>query len=159
MPIAVYAKGILVMSTGFNKAQMWAFKPVAGDEKKLDLPPENVVWKINGQAPCPTQPSPVVVGDYMYMLSDTGALSCVKLVDGAIVWTEKLGGEYSASPTVIGGNIYIFNRTGKAIVFEPGDKFKKVAENMLEEGCMASPAIVGKAMIVRTKKALYRIEN
>ena len=165
VPIAVFAGGMLVMDTGFGKPQLWAFKPVAGGAggtgggDKLDLPPENIVWRINGQAPCPTQPSPVVIGERLYMLSDSGALTCLNLKDGAVVWTEKLNGEYSASPTVIGGNIYIFNRTGKALVIEPGDKFKKLAENQLEEGCMASPAVVGKAMIVRTKTALYRIEK
>jgi outer membrane protein assembly factor BamB len=161
VPVAVFANDTLFMGTGFMKPQFWAFKPVEGGYgfDKLDLPAENILWKINGQAPCPTQPSPVVLGERLYLLTDSGALSCLNIKDGAVVWTAKLNGEFSASPTLIGGLLYLFNRTGKCILVKPGEKFEKVGENLLEEGCMASPAVVGKAMIVRTKKALYRIEG
>jgi outer membrane protein assembly factor BamB len=159
VPVPVYGNGMLYMSTGFTKAQMWAVKPIAGGGEKPDLPAENVVWRINGQAPCPTQPSPLVIGERLYMLSDTGALSCLNALTGGVVWTVKLGGEYSGSPSYADGKIYLFNRMGKAIVFEPGDTFKKLAENTLEEGAMASPAFIDKALILRTKKALYRIEK
>lgn len=158
-PTAVYANGLLYMSTGFTPPQLWAFKPAAGSEASLDLPPDNVKWKIKGQAPCPTIPSPIAVGERLYMLSDTGALSCINTSTGAIVWTEKMNGEWATSPTLIDGRIYLFDRKGRGIVFDPGDKFIKIAENTLEDGCMASPAVVGKAIILRTKKALYRIEK
>ncbi len=175
VPIPVYGNGMLFMSTGFMKPQMWAVKPIAGGSEKLDLPPENVVWKISGQATMladvgksdakpvtvssPTRPSPILIGNRLYLISDTGALSCLDAATGNVVWIEKLGKEYSTSPTYVDGKVYLFNQIGNAIVFEPGETYKKLAENTLEEGCMASPAIVGKALIVRTKKALYRIEK
>lgn len=175
VPIPVYGNGMLFMSTGFMKPQMWAVKPISGGGEKLDLPPENVVWKISGQATMladagksdakpvtvssPTRPSPILIGNRLYLISDTGALSCLDAATGNVVWIEKLGKEYSTSPTYADGKVYLFNQIGAAIVFEPGETYKKLAENTLEEGCMASPAIVGKALIVRTKKALYRIEK
>ncbi|HLX61062.1 MAG TPA: PQQ-binding-like beta-propeller repeat protein [Planctomycetota bacterium] len=173
--IPVYGNGLLYMSTGFTKPQMWAVKPIAGGGSTLDLPQENIVWKINGQtpwlnppsaaenkpvgAPSPNKPSPVLIGNRLYMLADSGKLSCIDALSGKAVWVQALGGEYSASPTYADGKIYFFNHTGVGTVIEPGEKFKKLAENTLEEGCMASPAIVGKALIVRTKKAIYRIEK
>ncbi|MEI6233443.1 MAG: PQQ-binding-like beta-propeller repeat protein [Planctomycetota bacterium] len=175
VPIPVFANGLLFLDTGFMRAQMWCVKPIAGGGEKLDLPPENVLWKLTSQGTMladvgkpdakpvtvsiPTRPTPVIVGNRMYMISDTGILTSVDTATGHIVWIEKLLKEYSMSPMYADGHIYLFNHIGAAIVFEPGDTFKKLAENTLEEGCMASPAIVGKALIVRTKKALYRIEK
>jgi len=109
--------------------------------------------------PSSTKPSPVVVGDRLYLLADGGALSRIDIPTGKAVWVQKLGGEYSVSPTYADGKIYIFNHTGIGTVIEPGDKFNKVAENTLDAGCMASPAFVGKTMILRTKTAIYRIEK
>jgi outer membrane protein assembly factor BamB len=175
VPTPVFANGLLFLDTGFGKPQMWAVKPIAGGGEKLDLPPENIVWKIIAQGTmladagkpdakpvtvsCPTRPSPLAVGNRLYMISDTGAFTCLDSATGNIVWIEKLNKEWSTSPTLADGKIYLFNQIGTSYVIEPGDTFKKLAENTLEDGCMASPAIVGKALIVRTKKALYRIEK
>ncbi len=175
VPIPVFANGLLFLDTGFMKPQLWAVKPIAGGGEKLELPPENIVWKIIAQGTMladagkpdakpvtvsvPTRPSPIVVGNRLYMVSDTGALTCLDTATGNVVWIEKLLKEWSTSPTFADGKIYLFNQIGQSYVIEPGDTFKKLAENTLEEGCMASPAVCGKALIVRTKKALYRIEK
>jgi hypothetical protein len=57
------------------------------------------------------------------------------------------------------GRIYFFNDEGKTSVIEASPKFKKLAENQLDDGFMASPAIAGKAFYLRTKTHLYRIEQ
>ncbi len=174
-PIPVYGDGMLFMSTGFMTPQTWAVKPIADGGGKPDLAPENVLWKIAGTAlkvsdvnkpdarpvtvVSQTRPSPIFIDKRLYLISDNGALSCIDAPTGNVVWTQKLGAEFSTSPTYADGRVYLFNQVGKAIVFEPGEAFKKLAENTLEDGCMASPAIVGKALIVRTKSALYRIEK
>jgi hypothetical protein len=56
------------------------------------------------------------------------------------------------------GRIYVFDERGKAVVFKPGRTFEKLGENTLDDGLMASPVVTGKAMILRTKSAVYRIE-
>ncbi len=57
------------------------------------------------------------------------------------------------------GRIYFFDREGGSVVIAPGPEFKKLAENTLESGCMASAAVVGDAFLLRTKKHLYRLEK
>ena len=70
-----------------------------------------------------------------------------------------MGGKFSASPIVAPGRIYFFDQDGKCTVIAPGREFKQLAVNQLDDGCMASPAISGKAMFIRTRTALYRIER
>ncbi len=73
--------------------------------------------------------------------------------------TQRVGGTYAASPVYAGGKIYFFDIEGKGIVITPGDKYQEVAVNKLEAGCMASPAVVEGALIIRTKQALYRVQE
>jgi len=84
---------------------------------------------------------------------------CVEAATGDEVWQERIGGEYYASLLYADGNIYAFNQDGKATVLKTGRKFEVVATNTLAAGFMASPAVDGKALILRTKTHLYRIET
>src|SRR5207249_4491886 len=77
---------------------------------------------------------------------------------GKKVGARRLGGEYSASPLYADGRIYFFSQDGKTTAIEPGREMKVLGESKLEEGFMASPAVSGKALILRTKSHLYRIE-
>jgi len=72
---------------------------------------------------------------------------------------ERLGGNYIASMLCSGDRIYCFSITGKATVIRAGRTFEKLAESELDSGFMASPAVVGNALILRTKTHLYRIEE
>ena len=79
--------------------------------------------------------------------------------NGTEVWRERLGGQFWASPVYADGRLYFFDNEGDAVVAEPGRRWKKLAVNKLDDGCMASPAVAGKALFVRTKTHLYRIEK
>ena len=85
--------------------------------------------------------------------------TAIEASTGKEVWSERIGGNYSASPIFAGGNIYFFSEEGKASVIADGREFKKVSENKLDGGFMASPAVTGNALILRTKTHLYRIEK
>ena len=78
---------------------------------------------------------------------------------GKEVWSERIGGNYSASPIYADGRLYFCSEEGKTTVLAPGRVFKKLAENKLTAGFMASPAVTGKALFLRTKTHLYRIEE
>jgi outer membrane protein assembly factor BamB len=94
------------------------------------------------------------------MVTASGILSCLNSGTGKIVWKERIGGDFASSPLAADGRIYLFSAIGgKTTVIAPGDQLQVLATNVLDDGCMASPAIVGNFMIVRTKKNLYRIEN
>ena len=68
-------------------------------------------------------------------------------------------GAYWASPLHAAGGVYFFNDAGTTYVAEAGRSWKKLAENKLDDGCMASPAVAGQALFIRTKTHLYRIEE
>ena len=153
VPRPVHGCGLLFVGTGFMRPEIWAVKPGG----QGDMTATNVVWKMKTQAPL--VPTPVLVGERLYVVSDSGALTCLEAKTGKEVWRQNLGGEVSASPLCVDGRIYLFDRNGPCTVIEAGDTFKVLAKNTLESGCMASAAVAGKALIVRTKKALYRIER
>jgi len=153
VPRPVYGQGLLYICTGFGRPEIWAIKP----EGSGDLSASNVVWRVKIQAPA--QPSPVLIGERVYMVSDTGTATCMDAKTGKEIWKQLLGGEFSSSPLFVDGRIYFFDRLGLCTVIEPGDTFKVLAKNTLEDGFMASAAVAGKALILRTKKNLYRIEK
>ena len=98
-------------------------------------------------------------GDQLYLASDSGIASCLNAKTGEPIWSERLDGEYSASPIVADGAIYFFSQQGQTIVIKPDTKLNIVAANTLAAGFMASPAVAGKALFLRTKTHLYRLEK
>ena len=144
----------LYVATGFMKAELWGIK-LGGASG--DVTESHVLWKqIKG---APVESTPLVVGDRIYTLTSAGVGSCINSATGEIVWQNRLGGDFASTPLFADGRIYCFDAWGRTDVFAPGDTYKQLASNRLAEGCMASPAVVGKALIIRTKAALYRIEE
>ena len=92
------------------------------------------------------------------MFDDGGVASCLEAKTGEMVWSERIGGNCSASPIIAGGKIYFFNEQGKTAVVALGREFKKLAENTLADGFLASPAVTDNALLLRSKTDLYRIE-
>ena len=107
----------------------------------------------------PTRPSQLIVGDHMFMVNDKGVASCLDIKTGVPVWTARMEGRHSASPVYSNGRIYFFDEDGtsRVIAADP-EGFKVLAANRLKDGCMASPAVYGDSLIIRTKTHLYRIE-
>ena len=93
------------------------------------------------------------------MVSDNGVATCLDAKTGAMLWSERLGGNFSSSPLYADGRIYVSNREGKTFVLAPGREYKLLATNQLDGTIMASPAAVDDALFIRTDKALYRIEK
>ena len=109
----------------------------------------------------PEKPSLLLINDHLYLVDDQGGLvTCVDAKNGKESWSERLGGNYSASPITAQGLIYAFNENGKCTVFTASPAgLKKISENNLESGFMASPAVYKNALILRTKTHLYRVGN
>lgn len=108
----------------------------------------------------PTRPSQLVIGERLFMTNDKGIVSCVSMDDGKPIWTHRVGGAHSASPIHAAGRIYFFDEEGTShVIAADPEKFELLATNQLNDGCMASPAVVDNALIVRTKTHLYRIEQ
>ncbi|MBI1371669.1 MAG: PQQ-binding-like beta-propeller repeat protein [Phycisphaera sp.] len=153
----LFYDGLVIVKTGWGKAGIVAVKPT-GSGNVTDT---HVAWSIKSNSGNAKKPSAVIVDGLMYMVSDQGGIAtCLDAKTGDEVWKTRLGGkEYSASVLYAGGLLYFFSEEGEATVVKPGRDFNKVAENKLDEGLMASPAVAGKALFLRTKTHLYRIEN
>jgi outer membrane protein assembly factor BamB len=96
-------------------------------------------------------PSPLMVEDRLILIKDVGVATCLDARSGKKLWEHRLGsGGFSASPTYCDGLAFVPNEDGRMFVFEPGRKFKLVAENDLGDGGFASPAIAGGQLYVRT---------
>jgi outer membrane protein assembly factor BamB len=148
----LFGNGLLFVNTADGGFREFAVRP----EGHGDIT-ENVVWK--QQQTMPVRCAPLLVGDLLFMINETGILSCLEAETGDVVWRQRLGGHYSASPVYADGHVYFSSEDGDFPVIAAAREYKLLATNHLDDGCMASPAIADRAIFIRTKKGLYRIEQ
>jgi outer membrane protein assembly factor BamB len=166
----VVGHALVFIPTGWSQGQILAIQPgrkgevIDANATAAEASGSNeartrlqVVWK--SKRSVPKKPSLLLVDDLLFMVDDGGIAGCLEAKTGAEVWRERVGGNYSASPIYAEGRIYFFSEEGKTTVIEAGRQFKKITENQLDDGFMASAAIAGKALFLRTKTHLYRIEK
>jgi outer membrane protein assembly factor BamB len=145
--------GLIFIPTGWSQGQVLAIKPGG----QGDVTSSHVAWKVTKSAP--KKPSLLLVDDILYLFNDGGVATALDPKTGDVVWSDRIGGNYSASPIYANNRIYVFSEEGKATVLAPGREFKKLAENKLDGGFMSSPAVTDNALILRTKTHLYRVEQ
>jgi len=149
----VLGHGLIFISTGYSKSQILAVRP-GGTGLVTDT---HIAWRYARSA-VPEKPSMLLVDDLLYMVDDRGGIvTCLDAKTGKEIWSERIGGNYSASPIYANGRLYFSSEEGKTTVIAPGQVFKKLAENKLNGGFMASPAVDGNSLILRTKTHIYRI--
>jgi outer membrane protein assembly factor BamB len=122
-----------------------------------DVTKTHIEWKTNKATSSRT--APLLLDDKLYIVNEGGTLACVAAKDGGLLWKERVPGKYSASPHYADGKLYAFGQDGECVVGEIGNGWKELAVNKLEDGCMATPAIAGKSLFIRTRTHLYRIEQ
>jgi len=140
---------------------------------------ESVLLKLGGIEPLemeakiikniPYIPTPLLMGDRLYLLRDGGILTCMKFPSGEQVYSERLTAsgnngkrrstKYFASPVAADGKIYCASQTGDVIVVKPGDTFEVLGANSLDGPITATPAIAWNHLFVRTDKSLWCIGN
>ena len=147
----LFGHGLVYINTGYSQPSLLAVDPSGAG----DVTATHVRWRLARGVP--KKPSPVLVGEHLYLVSDSGIASCVRARTGEQVWQARIEGAYSASLIHAGGHVYAFSEGGRAVVLAPGEELELVGENELDAGCMASPAPVGDGLVVRTTTHLYRI--
>ena len=151
VPRPIFGHGLVYIATGFQQPAMLAVRADgAGDVTKT-----HVAWKLTRGAPL--TPSPIIVGDEFYMVSDGGIVSCLDARTGTVIWQQRLGGTYSASPVFADGRIYFLAEQGVTTVIAPGKEFRRLATNPLDGGLLASMAVSNGSLFLRTDSHLYRI--
>jgi outer membrane protein assembly factor BamB len=148
----LFGHGLLFLNTGDGGFHEFAMRP----EGKGDITDTNVVWK--QQQSMPVRCAPLLIGDLLFTINEAGILSCLDCETGDVVWRHRLGGKYSASPVYADGQIYLSSQDGDLPVIEAAREFRLLATNQLDDGCMATPAIAGRSLFIRTKQSVYCLE-
>ncbi len=151
-PRPLFEKDIAYVVTGLTKRELLAIK-ADGHGNVTDT---HVVWKLANRIG--KYASPLLVDGLIYTASDESFVTCIDTATGQVVWSERIGGKYAGSPIYADGRLYFFSQDGSTTVLKPGRTFQVLTSNKLDAGFMASPAADGKALFLRTKTHLYRVE-
>ncbi|MHB1306157.1 MAG: outer membrane protein assembly factor BamB family protein [Limisphaerales bacterium] len=149
--IVYHAKaGLYFMTGGFPEHHLLAIRP-DGSGNVTDT---HIAWRHNRASYVSYVPSPIAEGDYFLIVSDTGYACCFEATSGRLVWQEKLG-EHHASLVSAQGLVYFLSDEGVTSVVKPGPVFELMARNELGERCMASPAVSGGRLFIRSETHLW----
>jgi outer membrane protein assembly factor BamB len=153
VPRPVAAHGLAFIATGYDSPSLLAVR-LGG---KGDVTGTHIAWRTSRGVP--HNPSPIIIGDELYMVSDGGVASCLDARSGRLHWQERLGAQHSASPLHAGGRIHFLSETAATTIIAPGTTFRRLAFNELEGRSLASMAVWEKAIFLRTDRFLYRLEE
>jgi len=151
VPQPALGHGLVFYNHDYDNPEMMAVK-LGGQG---DVTDKNVVWRMKSGAP--STPSPLLVGEELYFVSDKGVGTCVNAKTGERNWTARLGGNYSSSPVYVNDRILFMNEEGIAIWVQHGKDFEKLGENTMPGRTFATPAFSAGAMYLRTDTSLYKI--
>ena len=147
VPTALTGGGLVYSISGRNGPIM-AIRPGGSG----DVTDTHVVWKADRGGPY--IPSGVLYRGRLYVVRDLQGVACYNPGNGNTIWTERLRGLFTASLVAADGRVYAINERGTVYVFRPGDSFELLAENELDERCLATPAIASGELFIRTRNHL-----
>jgi outer membrane protein assembly factor BamB len=153
IPRPVYGNGLAFICTGFQEPSLMAVR-VDGHG---DLGKKQIAWTFKRGAPL--TPSPLLVGNELYVITDNGIATCLDAATGTEYWKARVGGNHSASPIYADGRIYFLSEEGESVVIAPGKELKLLAKNELDGETLASMAVSGGSIFIRSRTHLYRLSN
>jgi outer membrane protein assembly factor BamB len=151
IPMAMHHDGVIYLSRGYRSGPYAAVRPGGrGDISKTHL-----IWHMPTGAPYIS--SLVYYDGLLYMAGDVGVITCVDAKTGERVWRERLGGVYTASPVAADGKIYLVGESGETLVLKAGRVPDVLARNAIDGRVLASPAISGGRLFIRTDDQIVAI--
>jgi outer membrane protein assembly factor BamB len=153
VPRPVYGDGLIYICTGFHQPSLLAVRL----DGRGDVTKSHIAWSLKRGVPL--TPSPLLVGEELYLVSDNGIASCVDAKTGTENWRTRLGGNHSASPIYADGRIYFLSEEGESAVIAPGKEFKLLATNRLDGPTLSSMAVSNGSIFVRSLTHLYRLSK
>jgi outer membrane protein assembly factor BamB len=163
IPTPFARHGLLYVASGYVLDQtrpVYAVRPGARGDITPSGPEggEFIAWWHKQAGPY--NPSPLVYGDYLYVLYDRGFLSCYEARTGKLVYDrERLPGQFTASPWAYGGKVFCLSEEGDTFVVRAGPKFEVLGRNRLDEMCMATPALTRDGLLIRTLSSLVCVRK
>lgn len=146
-----FGSDLAFASGGFPGKGLLAIRP----NGKGDVTATHIAWQV--KTGVTYVPSPLYDNGVLYMINDQGVAQAFNAKTGKVLWKHRLGGNFTASPILVGENIFIANEEGSTFVFAAGSKFHLIAENKLDEGQYATPAVADGTLYLRTAQHLYAI--
>jgi outer membrane protein assembly factor BamB len=151
IPRPVFGHGLVFVCIGYDIPGLIAIRT----DGSGDVTDTHIAWRMRQGAP--HTPSPLLVGNELYTVSDGGIATCLDARTGKPHWQKRLGGAFSASPLHATGRVYFQSEDGVGIVLAAATTFRQLARNDLGERSLASYAAADGALFIRTEKHLYRI--
>lgn len=154
VPRPVFGHGLLFLCSGYDKPWLYAVRANGSG----DVTETHMVWKLDRGAPL--NPSPLLIGEELYIVADNGIATCLDAKTGEQHWQKRLGGDFSASLLYADGRIYMLDENGKTYVIEPTkEEYRELAVNELPGRTLASIASADESLFLRTDKMVYRIQS
>jgi outer membrane protein assembly factor BamB len=151
IPSPVVHDGIIYMSRGYRNSDILALRMGA----RGDISATGVLWRVpNGGS---YVPSVLQYGGLVYMTNEVGVVTCIEAATGERVWRKRLGGIFFASPVAGDGKVYMASETGETFVLRAGREPEVLAKNDVGERLVASPAISGGRIYLRSDGSLFAI--
>ena len=160
IPMPVVGPDLVYITSGNRPIQpIFAVRPGVTGDISLQASEEHnahIAWsKMRGG---PYMTTPIAYGEYLYVCSNAGILTCYAADTGKEVYKERLGGvSYTASPLAADGRLYFTSEQGEVRVVKAGPQFELLAVNELGDVCMATPAISGRTLFVRSQHFLFAL--
>lgn len=120
-----------------------------------DPPQAEEAYKLVRQSP--HVPTPLAIGDRLYLWNDSGIASCCDVETGDVIWQKRVGGNYFSSPIAIGDRIFSIDTVGEVVVLAAKDQFKVLARNPMGEGSRATMATSNETLFIRTHSKVFAI--
>jgi outer membrane protein assembly factor BamB len=153
VPRPVSGHGLVFVCGGYFNPTLYAIRPTG----KGDVTSTHVAWSTRRNVP--NNPSPLLAGSELYLVNDGGFVSCLDAKSGKLHWSKRLTGTFYASPLFAAGRLYFSNQQGETTVVAAGATFRKLAVNRVKGRTLASLAVSGRSLFLRTDTHLYRIEK
>lgn len=143
-------RGLVIFTTGYGQSEVVAVRPDGSGDVTLS----HIAWRMDRNVP--EKPSPVAAEEVFYLIDDNGVLSCLEVEDAALVFRKRVPGNFSASPLLAAGHLFLSSQEGVVTVIKQSRQYEEVARVQLDARLMASPAVVGTDLIFRSEDSVMR---
>ncbi|HRF02756.1 MAG TPA: PQQ-binding-like beta-propeller repeat protein [Pirellulaceae bacterium] len=150
VPVPIFYRDLVIYNRDYDNPELLAVR-LGG---RGDVTDTHVVWRLKRGAP--STPTPVLVGDELYFVSDKGVVTCADAATGEVHWTERIGGNYSASPLAFDDRLLLLDEDGHATWLALGKEYRVLGTNDVTGRTLATPAFVDGAMYLRTDTTLTK---
>jgi len=161
VPVPVFGHGLIYIHGSHGRySPIFAIRPEARGDITLEKDStsnEYIVWSIKrGAAYMPTI---LIYGPYLYNLRMNGNLSCMDAKTGELIYRERLpeARGITASGIASGGKLYYATEQGDVYVIKAGPEFEVISKNPMDDLIMATPAISGDMLYLRTQHYLVAV--